>query len=126
MLPANSRPASPRSARPATTGVEHGAGAAGEQLVADVGLGVAGQHDQAGQATVCDEHVGGLPEYRDRHAGLTAGDDRTAQLGGRRRLKEELGGSADGVGAVGRERHGLPEAAQLAPELAPGLPSWSV
>ena len=97
---------------------QHGAGTAGEHLLADIGLGVAGKHDQAGQATVCYQHVGGLAENGDRHAGLMPGDDRMAQLGGRRRLKQELGGSADRVCAVGRQRHGLAEAAQLAPQLA--------
>ncbi len=72
-----------------------------------------------GQAGVGDEHVGEPAEHCQRYGEVACDGDRAHERIRRRRAVEELGRTTDAVGAEGRERDGLFEAGELAPQSLP-------
>ena len=93
-----------------------GAGLHAQHVVLERVPLVAREDDESREAVVADEHVGGAAEDGERHPELAREAHRVRERVRVAGSVEELGGAADAIGAEGRERHGLFEAGQLAPQ----------
>ena len=92
------------------------AGLGAQDVAVQRGALVAGEHREAGHAGVADEDVGAAAEDGDRQAELARREHGVHEHAGRPGAHQELGRAADAVCRERRERDGLFEAGQLAPQ----------
>ena len=87
-----------------------------EQLALERACLVAGEYGEAAEPRVADEDVGGAAQHRRRDPQMARRLDSVRQRARGRGPVEVLGRAAHAIGAERRERDGLLEAGQLAPQ----------